>query len=379
MLEFLRGSLLCNTEEPPVQKPLRRVICCTGTPSHKPRRPAEVISSQGDRVHAKNEIPHALPWDQPARPKRDTTPLRNRSPMQTYRSTTSLSPLGTAIACSGAALQEDSQPGRGLYVAMQRGLGPRESRESVRDNRRGDGSPARPTTPVQQRRNVRNSTAVAPPCPAAHYEGIAEDSLDMYMQRVARGLPQNGARSLFIRRLSRGEYEVDGCRVSITMRHGEALVYPTNGNDDLAAGDDLKSYLLRAADRALAARSSSFNHHEVMSRIPFGRVPPSSSGQYAGVLVRAPDGGSFLLGSSFYSGKGVPDGNTQPTEGLHLMHTQSQLLPRSQASQGSFYLSDQGSSWRSFVPANVHGGYIVPSLQAPPGLYGQPAFVSVSG
>lgn len=28
------------------------------------------LCAQGDRVHAKNEIPHALPWDQPARPKR---------------------------------------------------------------------------------------------------------------------------------------------------------------------------------------------------------------------------------------------------------------------------------------------------------------------
>lgn len=374
MLEFLRGSLLCNTEEP-AAKTVRRAICCTGTPSNQPRRPAEVISSQGAPVLAKNEIPTALPWDQPPRPKRDTTPLRNRSPMQSYRSTTSLSPLGTAIACSGAALQEDSQPGRGLYVAMQRGLGPRESRDSHARDRRGDGSPPRPSTPVQQRRAVRNSTAPVPPCAAAHYEGIPEDSLDMYMQSLARGLPRNGARSLFIRRLSRGEYEVDGCRVSITMRNNEALVYTTNGNDEFGSGETLQSYLLRAADRALAARSSSFNHHDVMPRIPFGR-PPNSGSPYAGVLLRGPDGGSFLLGNSFYSQKSVPDVNPQ-MEGLHLMHTQP-MLPRSQAAQGSFYL-DQGSSWRSFVPANLQGGYVVPSLQAPAGLYGQPAFVSVSG
>ena len=43
--------------------------------------------------------------------------------------------------------------------------------------------------------------------------------------------------------------------------------------------------------------AASFNHHEVMSRYPLG---PSSKGPFAGVLLRAPDGGSFLLGSSFY-------------------------------------------------------------------------------
>eukprot|EP00913_Durusdinium_trenchii_P020022 g18819.t1 len=97
--------------------------------------------------------------------------------MQSYRSTTSLSPLGTAIACSGAALQDDSQPGRGLYVAMQRGLGPRDSH--ARD-RRSDGSPTstrheRPSTPLQQRRNARNSVAAVLPCAAASYEAVSED------------------------------------------------------------------------------------------------------------------------------------------------------------------------------------------------------------
>ena len=45
--------------------------------------------------------------------------------------------------------------------------------------------------------------------------------------------------------------------------------------------------------------AASFNHHEVMSRYPLG-VPSASKGPFAGVLLRAPDGGSFLLGSSFY-------------------------------------------------------------------------------
>ncbi|CAJ1350731.1 unnamed protein product [Effrenium voratum] len=374
MLEFLRESLLCNTEEPP-QKGGRRAVCCTGTPSQ--RRPAEVISSQGAPVMAKNEIPAALPWDQP-RPKRDTTPLRNRSPMQSFRSTASLSqsPLGTAIACSTAALGDEG-PGRGLYVAMQRGLGPREP---ARD-RRNDGSPTRPRPSTPLRRNRPRVAA----CPAVSYEALSEDTLDVYMQRLARCLPQNGARSLYIRRLSRGEYEVDGCRVSITMRGGEAYAYSTNSNDELGRGETLQSYLLRAADRSLVRSMSgpsgaSFNHHEVMSRVPLAprgtaSMPVHNSSPYAGVLVRAPDGGSFLLGSSFYS---VPDPSAQNAEAMHLMQTQKHQLQHSssrQASQGSFYL--EAPNWRNYVPAVAPGAYPVP-MQALYG-HGHPSFVAVSG
>jgi len=167
------------------------------------------------------------------------------------------------------------------------------------------------------------------------------------------------------------------------MRGGEAYVYTTNSNDEFGRGETLQSYLLRAADRALAARSmtgpsaASFNHHEVMSRIPFGsRHMPGSGSPFAGVLLRAPDGGSFLLGSSFYSQKSVPE--SAPVEALHLQTQPHPMLPRSQASRtGSFYLTQQEQGWRSFVPT-MHGGYVVPSLQAPAGL-SHPAFVAVSG
>ncbi|OLP74852.1 hypothetical protein AK812_SmicGene45496, partial [Symbiodinium microadriaticum] len=63
-----------------------------------------------------------------------------------------------------------------------------------------------PATPLQQRRNVARPS-VSASFPAASYEAVPEDTLDMYMQKLARCLPQNGARSLLIRRLSRGEYE----------------------------------------------------------------------------------------------------------------------------------------------------------------------------
>ena len=87
-------------------------------------------------------------------------------------------------------------------MAMQRGLGPRESRD-----RRNDCSPTRPSTPLQ-RRTQRHSVSV--PASAAAYEAVpedifpnqiksvskslniiqhpagAQDSLDIYMQKLAR-------------------------------------------------------------------------------------------------------------------------------------------------------------------------------------------------
>jgi len=364
-----------------------------------------VISSQGAPVLAKSEVPAALPWDQP-RMKRDTPPLRNRSPVQTFRSTPSLSPLGNALACSGAALaqQDDAQPGRGLYVAMQRGLGPREPPKQARD-RRHDPSPTRPATPLQQRRNVARPS-VSASFPAASYEAVPEDTLDMYMQKLARCLPQNGARSLLIRRLSRGEYEVDGCRVSIALRGGEAYVYATNSNNDADRAEALQSYLLRAADNALARSmncggpsGASFNQHEVMPRVPLGVRSqtvhmPSSGNPYAGVLVRAPDGGSFLLGSSFYSQTSVSESKPPHMEALHLMQTQPTAqtqslsqLQRSHALHGSFFLShDQlerahGVNLRSHAASSapLNAGYPFPAAQVPGTFYGHPAFVAVSG
>ncbi|CAE7567928.1 unnamed protein product [Symbiodinium pilosum] len=218
---------------------------------------------------------------------------------------------------------------------MQRGLGPRDPPKQSRD-RRHDPSPTRPTTPLQQRRHVARPS-VSTSSPAASYEAVPEDTLDLYMQKLARSLPQNGARYLFIRRLSRGEYEVDGCRVSIALRGGEAYVYATNSNDDTDRAESLHSYLLRAADNALARSmnaggpsGASFNQHEVVPRVPPGMrsqtMPlqhmPSSGSPYAGVLVRAPDGGSFLLGSSFYSQASVPESKPPHMEALHLMQTQ---------------------------------------------------------
>jgi len=384
MFEFIRDSLLCSADEQE-KVPMttgRRTVCCTTGATQSRRRPAEVISSQGAPVHAKNEVPSPLPWDSSSR-KRETTPLRNRSPVQSFRSTGSFA-LGNSMACTGAALaQEDNMPGRGLYISMQGGLGPRDRQNKDRRERRSDASPQ---TPLQQRRtSSRTNVRVMPVCQAANYEAFPEDSLDVMVQDVARRLPQNGARALLLRRLSRGEYEVDGARVSINIRGSEAYVYPTN-DDGNGKPETLSSYLLRAADSALARSMStaSFNASHDMRMLSLPPPPPMPGSNWngnAGVLVRGPDGGSFLLGSSFYSqASGVTDHAHQRVEALHLM---SQMQSNSRRSG----LYGQGS--RNGYPAAgpppppiqpaKHGGYPGPSQQAPYGFYAQPSFIAVNG
>ncbi|CAE7320226.1 unnamed protein product, partial [Symbiodinium sp. CCMP2456] len=199
---------------------------------------------------------------------------------------------------------------------------------------------------------------------------------------------------------------VDGCRVSIALRGGEAYVYATNSSNDADRAEALQSYLLRAADNALARSmncggpsGASFNQHEVMPRVPLGVRSqtvhmPSSGNPYAGVLVRAPDGGSFLLGSSFYSQTSVSESKPQHMEALHLMQTQPTAqtqslsqLQRSHALHGSFFLShDQlerahGVNLRSHATSSapLNAGYPFPAAQVPGTFYGHPAFVAVSG
>jgi len=375
----------------------RRTVCCTSGSQTSRRRPGEVISSQGAPRLAKNEVPSPLPWDSSSR-KRETTPLRNRSPVQSFRSTSSFA-LGNSMACTGAALaqQEDNMPGRGLYVSMQKGLGPCDRLKQDRRDRRSDHSPQ---TPLQQRRTSSRTSVRAPPvAQAVNYEAIPEDSLDMMVQDAARRLPQNGARALLMRRLSRGEYEIDGARVSITMRGNEAYVYPTN-DDGTDQPESLSRYLVRAADSALAKSMStaSFNvsHDMRMMGLP---PPPPLPGNWngnSGVLVRGPDGGSFLLGSSFYSqASGVTDHSNHRMEALHLMQSQQMQMQQSRPGPNSLRNSllgqgvSQASSRNSYggvrnqapppIQPAKHGGYPGPASQVPYGFYAQPSFIAVNG
>lgn len=308
--------------------------------------------------------------------------------------------------------------GRGLYVAMQRGLGPREQPQapSACRARRDEKSPV---TSLQQRQQISRTQARAPPgplSPAAAYEALPEDRLDVLVRDVSRRLPQNGARALLLRRLSRGEYEIDGCRVSITMRGAEAIVYATNSDDNIGQGDKLETYLIRAADNALARSmrggnggggpaAASFASQSVRLP-PAPPAPPAASNPWAGnpgVLARGLDGGSFLLGSSFYSqASGAPDVQQQQQhhriEALHLMQAQQlqaqQMQQRHQsqqmqnASRGpSFYMRRENGPQGTGPSRQSMGGYQQQSSgtqsrspqQTPYGLFTHPSFIAVNG
>jgi len=305
--------------------------------------------------------------------------------------------------------------GRGLYVAMQRGLGPREQAQapSAGRGRRDDKSPV---ASLQQRQQISRTQARAPPgplSPAAVYEALPEDRLDVLVRDVSRRLPQNGARALLLRRLSRGEYEIDGCRVSITMRGAEAIVYATNSDENIGHGDKLEAYLLRAADNALARSMMAGNGgggpapgsfaSQSVRLPPAPPAPPAAGNPWAGnsgVLVRGLDGGSFLLGSSFYSqASGAHDVQQHHRiEALHLMQAQQlqaqQMQQRQQsqqmqnASRGpSFYMRPENGPQGAGQSRQSIGGYQQQSSgtqsrssqQAPYGLFGGPSFIAVNG
>mmetsp|Transcript_113813 Transcript_113813/g.353594 ORF Transcript_113813/g.353594 Transcript_113813/m.353594 type:complete len:327 (+) Transcript_113813:98-1078(+) len=234
MFDFLRESLLCSSDDSPKRD----------MSSNPRRRPGEIISSQGAPVHpplVESPAVQTMHWDYQwpksrsscSRQRRTPSPLRStgissRSPAPSFRAARSFrEALGGSLAFSGAAAaqQEESLPGRGLYVPMQRGLGPRGT-----------------SRPLAQ----------GPPMAAASYEASPEDALDQLLEAHARLLPGNVARVLLLRKLALGEYEVDNCRVSITMQGTEAVVVHMQGvaGEDDSCAEPLMSFLYRAADAA---------------------------------------------------------------------------------------------------------------------------------
>lgn len=182
VLAFIREQLiLCGASEGPpppsrTSAPTKREKCCCslgGRPS--PRRPGEVISSQGRPCRQSppsarcERLPPAAAraWgatstertgcsaghcrDRACSVRRDS-PVQNRSPRRAWASSSSppssfkisdSDAFGQTLAYSGPACQDEQLPGRGLYVPMQRGLGPRSgppasiSRGSLRQRREG--------------------------------------------------------------------------------------------------------------------------------------------------------------------------------------------------------------------------------------------------
>uniref|UniRef100_A0A7S1L3F7 Uncharacterized protein n=1 Tax=Alexandrium catenella TaxID=2925 RepID=A0A7S1L3F7_ALECA len=144
MFEFLRESLLCSSDDSPKCEPNPR------------RRPGEIISSQGSCVQPPPpreplSVPKPL-WERQRprrcnsrtncnRLRRTPSPLPGRwsasgSPCSSFCTAPSFrEALGGSLAYTGAAAaqQEEPLPGRGLYVAMQRGLEPRGTSRSSRN------------------------------------------------------------------------------------------------------------------------------------------------------------------------------------------------------------------------------------------------------
>ncbi|CAE8724360.1 unnamed protein product [Polarella glacialis] len=422
MFQYLKDNLLCSSDgSDGANTGGRPTTCCTGSGGSTRRRPGEVISSQGTPVMAMNEIPSAMPWDNPR--KRSSTPVRTRnsgSPVQSFRSVPSFN-LGSlrnsmsmrdSISAAGSSKQDD--PGCGLYVNMQRGHGPRDRERGPKGMGSRSGTP--PPTPMQQRRSssrtMRATQAPGPVLQAAVYEALSEDPIDRIVQDLSRRLPQNGARALLMRRFSRGDYEVDGCRVALAFNGKEVYAYRID-DDERADGELLSSYLLRAADAALARSlaagpmAASFASHTESMRMSMGSsapLPPPGQNGYGGVLVRGSDGGSFLLGGSlggsFYSNAGVPAAKDPRMEAMGV--TLQAGLSRGPTSMqgGSFYTRPDQSVPAPPPPPNGHGiagqaqaGFL-PMQQPPkhaggyPGpqpqvgfnrnrMYGQPSFVTV--
>lgn len=255
MFSFLGEGIFCSAEDSPKCEVLSLSRTCCGGSFHRAvkRRPGEVISSQGPRP-TREAVPGAggyplasgLQWNE--RPK----PAAQRSPKGTFPQTPSASfnsPFGEVIACSGAAFaqKEEQLPGRGLYVPMQKGLGAKERQQERRV--RGPPSPtilSRPAGP-----QLASKASQQGPVFAHLYTGVREDPVDMIMEKVLKKLPANSARALQLQRLSRGEYEVDGVRVSLGVRGSEVVAVETSGPPTGGGGEPLEKYIGRVADVAL--------------------------------------------------------------------------------------------------------------------------------
>lgn len=160
--------------------------------------------------------------------------------------------------------------GTGFHVPVQRGLGHTWTAKSQEPPKRPGPRPREP--PFAE----APQTAV----PAATYQAMQCDNIDHHFEIELRRLAPNAARALLVRRLAHGSYEVDGGRVSVAVRAGDAgerqvVASPAEAADRT---EPLASYLRRMADVALA---------RAMRPPPVG-PPIVSSGLPA-------SGGSFLL------------------------------------------------------------------------------------
>eukprot|EP00933_Yihiella_yeosuensis_P022895 TRINITY_DN17922_c0_g1_i1.p1 TRINITY_DN17922_c0_g1~~TRINITY_DN17922_c0_g1_i1.p1 ORF type:complete len:415 (+),score=61.49 TRINITY_DN17922_c0_g1_i1:91-1335(+) len=375
MFEYFTQAFLCTSDgsqQAQRTRYERPVVGCFGNSggascygndrrSTRPR-PAEVISSQGPPTTAR---PPTAPWEQDKGFRRGSQnagrsrqQARSSSPIGLHRrslvgdgtsSSSFTTTKGGSFAMTSAALDEKAPSGLGLNFSMQQGLGLK--------SQAGDQSQ------LASHRRLKAPEEFMPQGPgplmtAANYEAVLQDRIDRIMQELARGLPVNGARMLRIRRLARGDYEVDGTRITVGLRGTEAYVYRPGAGGTV---DDqlLSRFLVQAADaalgRSIAAHpiSGALTQREATTHFPFGAhlagpyqgsVAPQGCGYPGGgVLAGGSEAGSFIIGGSFYSSAGdmavasgtsVPQFAQQPQHGAAL---QPKVLSRPASAYGSFY------------------------------------------
>mmetsp|Transcript_90829 Transcript_90829/g.259842 ORF Transcript_90829/g.259842 Transcript_90829/m.259842 type:complete len:445 (+) Transcript_90829:75-1409(+) len=404
MLEFLRESLMCSSEDSPKREAYGRSssrlgLCCGGTGGQQPRRRGEVISSAGEALADPPNAPAALPWDHQARAGRSSSPLRTRgrgsSPMRSsnssFRTSTSSfhSTIGMgAVPYSGAAMG-DSMGCGGLYVPMQRGLGPRGSaqRESLNRPNRGESRESRQRNTADgypQQQHHSSNAPVRFSVPATSYEAVADDPLDRAVEGLARQLPVNSGKALLMRRLSHAEYEVDGRHVRVRLQGHEVIAMPSEG----AGSTELfASYLLRAADHALARAlrgnaGSSDNRGDAQYRMTSANGARGTAG--GSFVLRSSENGSFLLnrsegggggsfaslsGGSFYGVYPAPSSAPGGAAGQphnHQQQQQNQVQRQPTGGGGSFYMRP-GTGMDRSASHGPSGGHL-----ARPGMAPQP-------
>eukprot|EP00929_Paragymnodinium_shiwhaense_P075920 TRINITY_DN388_c1_g1_i1.p1 TRINITY_DN388_c1_g1~~TRINITY_DN388_c1_g1_i1.p1 ORF type:complete len:449 (+),score=55.61 TRINITY_DN388_c1_g1_i1:105-1451(+) len=420
-------------------------------------RPGEVISSQGGMpimaqpMMSPNMSP-TLPWDDYRRqpgsaamraisPTLDGRQLRNKEALKKSVSTDLAGrpgvPLSESFPFTGAALAEDTMPGRGLCLSVQRGLGSHANMQSTgraswrgpRDKEKeqqrelqaaansettesaaktfsetlqqlsqslqtisgtgvssitiGPGSPLQTMHRGDARTGTSKSSAAAIPTawmPANAYEASPDDALDRTFESVAKSLDPAHARAVFVRRLGGGDYEVDNCRISVSWWRLDSGAREAWVFDKGQPAEPLVGFMQRSA-RAAAARCPPLQAVSVN--------PQYGSAAYA----VPPSQGSFYSrdGGSFYRGRGHPgagsfrtDGRieamnmvAQPAAGRQMVHGARATSPFMTRSQAQSFVIQPQVAMSGMTPQQGYNAVPVPASSMPSRGYPMPVLVSV--
>jgi len=307
MFEFFRENVLCGASDGCAPERDRR-------PFPQDRRPGEVISSQGGPSDALPFFESHIRGSTPIRSRPQQrqlppgSPLMGRSPRPTRRTLTKSfsqdlrEALGESFPASGAAVQEDALPGRGLCVNMQRGLGLRTPMgpdgRSFQESSGGGGSVSVGAGLIAQ--SVK-PTPIGAKVGAADYRAHVEDPLDRSFEGILKQLNAGAARAMLVRKFAPNEYEVDGQRVTAGWRRLDSGSREAYVFDQTGPTESLNAFCARLAEAAMGRR------HQQQPR-PGGYVRTSPAGvpqPVHGGSFYSRDAGSFYAsgssGGSFYT------------------------------------------------------------------------------